>query len=146
MVPASPRMDLPPREIEEGRPGRKVCARGGRAKALLQFSNLIAGILLFAFTLPCRAQSAPGPQPKSGNEKPRNGPVSTDATRETIHVSSPLVVVPFTVTAPSGDFVYDLDESNVRVFDNGVQQRIRHFGMTTQPTSAVIVVQANRKA
>ncbi|HEX5410515.1 MAG TPA: VWA domain-containing protein [Terriglobia bacterium] len=64
----------------------------------------------------------------------------------TIHVASPLVEVPFTVVDPSGQFVYDLNEKEVRVFDDGIQQQIRYFGMATQPTAAVIVVQANRKA
>lgn len=120
-------------------------ARGGQAKELIQFIGLIAVTVTLACALPCRAQAGPETQNTIGNEKPSSGPAST-AEGTTIHVASPLVVVPFTATAPSGDFIYDLSASEVRVFDDGIQQQIRHFGMATQPTAAVIVVQANRKA
>ena len=121
-----------------------MCARGRRARALIQFCSLIAGILILAYALPGQAQSAPGKRTESRNEKPASAPPTISG--GTIHVASPLVVVPFTVTAPSGDFVYDLNEKEVRVLDDGVPQQIRHFGMATQPTAAVIVVQANQQA
>jgi VWFA-related protein len=142
-VPANSRIEPPAREADGRGRGREARASGGRAKGLIQFFGLTAIIITFACSLPGRAQTAPGTQNKNGNEKPRSGPAAEGTT---IHVASPLVVVPFTVTAPSGDFIYDLNESDVRVLDNGLQQQIRHFGMATQPVAAVIVVQANRKA
>jgi len=60
-----------------------------------------------------------------------------------IRVQSTLVTAPVTVISSSGEFVYDLQEGDFRVFDNGVPQRIERFGMELHPLAAVIVVETN---
>jgi VWFA-related protein len=141
-LPASPRSSPPPRPVRPGGPARRAPRLRFKARALILLCRPIAGVLFVACALLARAPSAPGPQATS---KPRAGPPAT-ATEETIHVASPLVVVPFTAESPKGDFIYDLKQREVQVLDNGVRQQIRHFGLATQPTAAVIVVQANRHA
>ena len=142
---ASSRIEPPPRETDKRRRGLGARASGEQAKELVQFIGVTAVTVTLLCALPCRAQAGPETQNKIGNQKHPSGSTAT-AEGTTIHVASPLVVVPFTVTATSGDFIYDLNESEIRVSDNGVPQRITNFGMAAQPTAAVIVVQANRKA
>ncbi len=60
-----------------------------------------------------------------------------------IRVLSNLVVTPVTVLDSKGEFVYDLEEKDFKVFDNGVPQRIENFDMEMRPLAAVIVVQTN---
>lgn len=143
-VPARPRSEPSPRKTEGSGASRRASARCGKSRAFLRFCP-IAGILLVTCALIAYAQSVPESQIKSAREKSRDVPHSI-AGEKTIHVTSPLVVVPFTVTAPSGQFIYDLNKSDVRVLDNDTPERIRHFGLATQPTAAVIVVQADRKS
>jgi VWFA-related protein len=142
---ASPSVEPLRRRIAERRPCRKAPIRSGKTKALTRICSLIINTFFIACALLGQVQPAPGPQTNSGRKGTRSVPLST-ASQGTIHVASPLVVVPFTVIAPSGNFVYDLDASEVQVTDNGARQQITHFSMATQPTSAVIVVQADRKA
>ncbi|HLW79153.1 MAG TPA: VWA domain-containing protein [Terriglobia bacterium] len=58
-------------------------------------------------------------------------------------VQSTLVTTPLTVFDSSGQLVYDLEEKDVRLLDNGVPQRIERFEAATDPVAAVIVVQTN---
>jgi VWFA-related protein len=60
-----------------------------------------------------------------------------------IHVESLLVTAPVTVIDSHGNFIYDLDEKDFRVIDDGVRQRIETFGVAMNPVSVVIVVEAN---
>lgn len=146
ILPASPRLGTPARHTEGSGSGTQSPAKCRKSKTLLRFCSQIASILFLACALPLAAHVVPGHQrAKSAPKAGRGAPLSTTS-KGTIHVASPLVVVPFTATAPSGQFIYDLNEHEVRVLDNGVPQKIRHFGLSTQPTAAVIVVQANRKS
>lgn len=61
----------------------------------------------------------------------------------TIHVQSPLVVAPVSVTDASGNFVENLQRMNFTVIDDGVPQSIMRCELNTEPTAAVIVIQAN---
>jgi VWFA-related protein len=139
-VPASPRIQPATGPIRSGEPARPSPDPRFKAKELILFCRPIAGILFLACALVARAQSAPGPQTT------KKSPAVPPATEETIHVASPLVVVPFTAESPKGGFVYDLKQREVQVLDNGVPQQISHFGLATQPIAAVIVVQANSNA
>lgn len=60
-----------------------------------------------------------------------------------IKVESTLVTAPVTVVDRSGEFVYDLEEKDFQVFDNGVPQRIEQFVQETDSIALVILVQTN---
>ena len=60
-----------------------------------------------------------------------------------IRVQSPLVTAPVTVLDSSGEFVYDLDEKDFQVLDNGVPQKIDRFDTETETVAAVILVETN---
>jgi VWFA-related protein len=60
-----------------------------------------------------------------------------------IRVQSPLVTTPVTALEASGEFVYDLDEDDFQIFDNGLPQRIERFEVSSDPIAAVIVIQTN---
>ena len=60
-----------------------------------------------------------------------------------IRVQANLVTAPVTVINSKGDFVFDLEEKDFEVLDNGVRQRIEQFSLEQHKLLAVIVVEAN---
>jgi VWFA-related protein len=58
-----------------------------------------------------------------------------------IRVTSTLVTAPVTVLDSGGNFVYDLDEKDFTIYDNGVAQRLERFGVEQQALAVVIVVE-----
>jgi VWFA-related protein len=50
------------------------------------------------------------------------------------------VIVPVTVTNGAGELILDLSERDFRIFDNGVEQQIEHFGLGGERASIVLVV------
>jgi len=60
-----------------------------------------------------------------------------------IRVQSPLVSTPVTALEASGEFVYDLDEDEFQIFDNGLPQKIERFEVSSDPIAVVIVIQTN---
>lgn len=90
---ASSRIEPPPRETDKRRRGLGARASGGRPKRLTQCLGLIAVTVTLACASPGQAQAGPETQNTIGNEKLRSGPTST-AEGTTIHVASPLVIVP----------------------------------------------------
>jgi VWFA-related protein len=60
-----------------------------------------------------------------------------------IRVQSPLVSTPVTALEGSGELVYDLEESEFQIFDNGLPQKIERFEVSSDPIAAVIVIQTN---
>jgi VWFA-related protein len=60
-----------------------------------------------------------------------------------IRVQSPLVSTPVTALEASGEFVYDLDEHEFQIFDNGLPQKIERFEVSSDPIAAVMVIQTN---
>jgi len=60
-----------------------------------------------------------------------------------IRVQSPLVSTAVTALDGSGEFVYDLDENEFQIFDNGLPQKIERFEVSSDPIAAVIVIQTN---
>ena len=61
-----------------------------------------------------------------------------------IRVVSNLVTTPVTVMDSSGGFIYDLQEEDFQLLDNGVPQRLEHFEVEMNPLAVVIVVQTNQ--
>ena len=54
-----------------------------------------------------------------------------------------LVTTPVTVFDSGGQFVYDLEQNEFKILDNGVQQRIAQFDSEMRRLSLVIVVETN---
>lgn len=94
---------------------------------------------------PTRAQEgvAGAPPVFSGTKKEAPKEQKTPRERAEIRVQSNLVTTPVTALDTSGEFVYDLDEKEFQVFDNGVPQRIEQFENETRSLAVVIVIQTN---
>src|SRR3989442_3316498 len=60
-----------------------------------------------------------------------------------IRVQSPLVTAPVTVLNSAGEFVYDLEQNELEVLDNGVPQRLERFEVEGRALAAVVVVQTD---
>lgn len=92
-----------------------------------------------------RAQEGVAGAPPVFSEPKKKLPPEEQAQPELakIRVQSPLVTTPVTVLDSSGEFVYDLDEKDFQVLDNGVPQRLERFEIEGRALSAVIVVQTN---
>jgi VWFA-related protein len=75
--------------------------------------------------------------------KPKKEPPSDIKTAPAIRVQSALVTAPVTVIDSSGQFVYDLEEGDFQVFDNGVPQQLERFEVEQRAIAAVIVVETN---
>jgi len=60
-----------------------------------------------------------------------------------IRVQSPLVTAPVTVLNSAGEFVYDLEQNEFEVLDNGVPQRLERFEVEGHPLAVVVVVQTD---
>jgi VWFA-related protein len=62
-----------------------------------------------------------------------------------IKLRSVLVSTPVTVRDGKGEMVNNLEESDFRVTDNGVPQRITHFDLGGDPISLVVVVETSSR-
>jgi VWFA-related protein len=78
--------------------------------------------------------------------KPKPGPppdTQSSKVEAQIRVTSNLVTAPVTVINSKGDFVFDLEEKDFKILDNGVRQKIEQFSLEQHKLEAVIVVEAN---
>jgi VWFA-related protein len=117
---------------------------------LLSNSIFLLLALLFAWNA-AWAQPQPQQQTSGPPKLSSRPPQDPNASRPTpypdlasIHVQSTLVQAPVTVMDPSGQFIENLSESDFRILDNGVPQRISKFGLAMQPVALVILVQTNK--
>jgi VWFA-related protein len=78
---------------------------------------------------------------KSKQEPPADS--KSSKTEPRIRVQANIVTAPVTVVNSKGDYVFDLQEKDFEVLDNGVRQHIEQFSMEQHPLAAVIVVEAN---
>jgi VWFA-related protein len=108
---------------------------------------LLAASLTCSLAIPSLATAQEG---VAGTAPVFTGPKKESATTPSpapttakIKVESTLVTAPVTVVDPSGDFVYDLDEKDFSIFDNGKPQRITRFVQETDTIALVILVQTN---
>jgi VWFA-related protein len=60
-------------------------------------------------------------------------------------VRSVLVNTPVTVRNEKGEMVHNLEESDFRITDNGVPQKIAHFNLGGDPISLVVVVETSSR-
>src|ERR1019366_6717274 len=77
-----------------------------------------------------------GPAPNAAKKE------SADPTQAitTLRVESHLVTTPVTVFDSAGQFVYDVDQNEFKIYDNGALQQIKLFGTEIHPVALVIVV------
>jgi len=98
-------------------------------------SSLALGALLFAAGANGQAPEGPmTPQPGVEIQKAPN-----------IRVRTVLVNTPVTVRNVKGEMVHDLEESDFRITDNGVPQKITHFNLGGDPISLVVVVETSAR-
>ena len=74
---------------------------------------------------------------------PGSSKSQTPGQQKPIQVQANLVTAPVTVTNPKGEFVYDLEQKDFEILDNGVRQHITQFSLEQHSMAAVIVVEAN---
>jgi VWFA-related protein len=107
---------------------------------------LAAGFCALILFPSARAQEgAAGQNPApSTSEHETSPPTKPPETESRIRVQANIVTAPVTVINSKGDYVFDLQEKDFEVLDNGVRQHIEQFGLEQHPLAAVIVVQANK--
>jgi len=69
--------------------------------------------------------------------------LKTSKDEASIRVPVNIVTAPVTVINSKGEYVFDLQQKDFEVLDNGVRQRIAQFSLEQRPLAVVIVVQAN---
>jgi hypothetical protein len=55
------------------------------------------------------------------------------------------VIVPITVTDPSGEFVLDLSQQDFHVFEDSVEQTIDHWDLGGDPLDVVLVLETSSR-
>ena len=108
----------------------------GLAKFRALPETLVLTIAMLGVSSPLLAQSAGPIAPKAGQEiqEPPD-----------IRVRVNLVNTPAVVRNANDELVLDIKESEFRIFDNGVEQRIEGFDMGGAPLSVAIVVQTSSR-
>lgn len=110
-----------------------------RLAACLALVGMLAGQGSIRTIQAQQATPSSGPAPNAPKQE------SADATQgiTTLRVESHLVTTPVTVFDSSGQFVYDVDQNEFKVYDNDRLQQIRQFGTELHPVDLVIVVETN---
>ena len=107
--------------------------------------TLLLALLLQAPSAPVLAQGGAAAKSPSAQTPPK--PDSADADQEnapyTITSNVHLVTTPVTVFDTSGQFVYDLEKAEFKIYDNGDLQDIKQFDSEMRRLSLVIVVETN---
>ncbi len=117
---------------------RQTVTTLGRSAALL-------GFVAFLMHAPrVMAQGAPaGPLTPEPGVQPEKLPLG--AQKPSIRVRVNEVIAPVTVLDRSGEMILDLTQKDFRVFDDGVEQKIEHFGLGGEPLSVVLVVETSSR-
>jgi VWFA-related protein len=101
--------------------------------------------LLFVAVLGCCAATLHAQAPE-GPMTPRPGVAIQQAPPETkFKLQSILVNTPVTVRDAKGEMVHDLESGDFRITDNGVEQKISHFDLGSDPLSLVVVVETSSR-
>jgi len=105
---------------------------------------VLAGGFLILAPFAC-AQEGAGQNPPPATSEHESVPASTKPaeTETRIRVQANIVSTPVTVINSKGDYVFDLEERDFEVLDNGVRQHIEQFSLEQRPLAAVIVVETN---
>ncbi|HKD03553.1 MAG TPA: VWA domain-containing protein [Terriglobales bacterium] len=87
------------------------------------------------YAIPKKKDEPPPPPPP---ERPKKIEGMPDYS---IKVDVPLVTVPVSVTTKDGQFISNLQETNFKIFEDGVQQNVTSFNKTDAPITAVLLVE-----
>jgi VWFA-related protein len=102
------------------------------------WTNLGSTLCALLFAAPAYGQAPEGPMsPQPGMEIQKAPP--------NIRVRTVLVNTPVTVRNVKGEMVHNLEESDFRITDNGVSQKITHFTLGGDPISLVVVVETSER-
>ena len=124
---------------------------GRRESFVYRFISLIIGAFVAGLmaAAPAFPQNAKG---RASNPPAADAPAKADTsatagstqTPPGIRIQSNMVREPVTVTDKvTGEFVYDLEQKDFQIFDNGKPQRITGFAREPHEIAAVIVIQDN---
>jgi VWFA-related protein len=121
----------------------KAIARGQSIKLLVAS---LAGFALFAGSYAfAQAPSGPlAPTPGQPIQRAPQGPAQKPPD-QSIRVRVNLVNAPVVVRDAKGELVLDLIDSDFRIFDNGVEQKMEGFDMGGAPLSVVIVMETSSR-
>jgi VWFA-related protein len=98
----------------------------------------------FSFLLAFFANPAARPQASAGPLAPVPGtPIQQAPPQTKLQIQVSLVNTPVTVRNSKGEMVHDLDESDFRITDNGIPQKIVHFDLGGDPISLVVLVETS---
>jgi VWFA-related protein len=108
----------------------------------LVLAGSFCGLILFPSARAQEGVAGDNPVVSKPKQEP---PANTQSSKmePQIRVQANLVTAPVTVINSKGDFVFDLEEKDFEILDNGVRQRIEQFSLEQHKLLAVIVVEAN---
>ena len=89
-----------------------------------------------------RGQAPEGPMAPRPGQPIQQAPPNAQAK---VKVQVSLVNMPVTVRNAKGDMVHDLDATDFRITDNGVEQKILHFDLGGDPVSMVILIETSTR-
>ncbi len=100
----------------------------------------IGALILLFGACASYGQAPEGPiEPQPGVELQKTPPSAT------FKVQTVLVNTPVTVRNASGEMVHNLEVKDFHVTDNGVEQKISHFDLGSEPLSIVVVVETSAR-
>jgi VWFA-related protein len=88
-------------------------------------------------------QGASKPDAKSPSAQPDERQPREVGEDEVLSVSTTIVSVPFSALDAAGNYVTDLKQADVKVFEEGVEQRVTSFSEISQPTFVVLLLDAS---
>jgi VWFA-related protein len=107
--------------------------------------SLNSYVVCGAFLLLC-GSLALAQETREGPIEPQPGvPIQKGPPPSVIKLQTILVNTPVTVRDAKGEMVHDLDMKDFRVTDNGVEQKISHFDLGSEPMSIVVVVETSSR-
>jgi VWFA-related protein len=103
--------------------------------------TLLGSFLSLACSAYCQ-EGAQNPPPSTSEHESATEAKPPEADTR-IRVQANVVTAPVTVINSKGNYVFDLQEKDFEVLDNGVRQKIEQFSLEQRPLAAVILVEAN---
>ena len=72
-------------------------------------------------------------------------PEELEKLKSALRMEVDLVTTPVTVVNADGEFVYDLEERDFEIFDDGIPQTIDSFELASRPLALVVLIQTSRR-
>jgi VWFA-related protein len=109
----------------------------------LVLAGSFCGLILWSSARAQEGGAGQNPAASTSERESQQTATKSSETESRIRVPVNMVSAPVTVINSKGDYVFDLQEKDFEVLDNGVRQHIEQFGLEQQPLAAVIVVETN---